>query len=142
MEKQCLCTCKQTTIKTSRAMEKTKKRTIEELNKELDEYFEGVVKRMKECNSTARVSVTHPCDGGVACVHIATNHWRDPVCDSVRVLVTSAFNGCFKVAIPTTELPMVETQYIMNQHFDKCEDAYTFVVGRAIDINDFFDHSK
>lgn len=119
-----------------------KKRTIEELNKELGKYFKQVGRCLEGCKPSYHVSVAYPSNGGIACVHFSKERTDNMVCESVRVMVSSDFNGCFKVAIPTTELPIVETLYLKELYFDNCEDAYEFVVNRAMDINMFFNHSK
>ena len=108
-------------------MKTTVKKTFDELRKEMDDFFNGI-----------KVNVTHYKDSAVAIVRIKCDYYSP--CDSCRVLLSKANEGEFDVYIPSDELPLVEKNYIRQQHFNNVADAYNFVVTRAKQINEFFKH--
>jgi len=116
------------------------KRTLEELGNELVTFFTGVKERMAKTKSNGYVTIGNPSNGAVACIRLSKNIDDDLVCESVRVFATTSYNGSFGVCIPSDEIPMSEQRWLMNQHFDTCAEAYSFVLDRAIEINDFFKH--
>ena len=116
------------------------KRTPEELGNGLATYFTGVKEGVTKIKSNGYVTIGNPSNGAVACMRLLKNIDNDLVCESVRVFATTSHDGSFGECIPSDEIPMSEQRWLMNQHFNTRAEAYSLVLDRVIEINDFFKH--